>query len=207
MGEQVVEMVKGASMLKLWAAPKLRADGSAEESKLVDVAVDGWVLGPLHVADYDPMSTLRAMSSVGTAPPGWGAVSLYGQGLGLRSRPGGTREQLVEEGKRAAMVMWEYVLQHVVARVGRDEVAVVEALRAPVQGQDRTLGELMVEVASAITDEFVCVDRLNETRLARDAAVEAHAEAMMRVNGVTKLIGSALDLPLDLPAGEVPDAG
>ena len=191
-GEQVVEMVRGRQALKLWAAPKLRADGSAEERRLVDVEVDGWVLGPLHVADYDVMSTLSAMAPLGTAPPGWGAVSLYGQGIGLRQRAGGTREQLVEEGRRAAMVMWEHVLRHVVARVGRDEADVVGALRCEVPGSGRTIGELMVDVAAltieaeqdAVAHEVACAalrqaeKSLSTTSYALDVMCEAVREAL-----------------------------
>ena len=170
-GEQI-EMVRGKAALKLWAAPKLRADGSAEERRLVDVEVDGWVLGPLHVADYDVMSTLSAMSPLGTAPPGWGAVSLYGQGLGLRHRAGGTREQLVEEGRRAAVVMWEHVLQHVVARVGEGEADVVGVLRAPREGQASTLGELMVELSRMIEAETDAARRHNDAMAVVRAASE-----------------------------------
>ena len=204
MGEQVVEMVRGASMLKLWAAPRLGAEGRpVEDRRLVDVAVDGWVLGPLHVADYDPMSTLQAMSSVGTAPPGWGAVSLYGQGLGLRSHPGGTRAQLVEEGKRAALVMWEHVLQHVVARVGRDEVAVVEALRQVAPSSGRTLGELMIDVATLTAE----AEQDAAAHQAACAALRQAEKSLSAPNYALDVMCEAVREALGLPAGEVPDVG
>lgn len=192
-GENVVQFTKGKAVLKLWAAPKLAPDGhEIEARRLVDVEIDGWCLGPLHVADYDVMETLQGMAKLGTAPPGWGVVSLYGQSLGIRHRAGGTREAVVEAGRRAAMVMWVYVLRDVVERVGEDEAAVVSALREQAPGQDRSLGELMVELAEAIEGEAAAAEASTAAWVAVRAADEAAREASRRVG---QLIGAAARAP------------
>lgn len=200
------KFVKGKAMLKLWAAPRLAPDGrEVEGRRLVDVEIDGWLLGPLHVADYDVMETLHRLRPLDVSPPGWGSVSLYGLGLDIRHRAGGTREGVVEAGRRAAMVMWEHVLQHVVARVGDDEAAVVEALRAQAeglpQGQDRTLGELMVELAQAIAGELAAAEALAAARVAVREAEAAAEESVRLVNRLTGAVVGAL-----ADAG-VPDVG
>lgn len=205
-GENVVEMVRGRQTLKLWAAPNLAPDGrEVEGRRLVDVEIDGLCLGPLHVADYDVMETLQGMAKLGTAPPGWGVVSLYGQSLGIRHRAGGTREAVVEAGRRSAMIMWEHVLQHVVARTGGDEAAVVAALRTQAvglpQGQDHTLGELMVELAQAIEGELAAAEVCAAAWSAVRAAEAASEESVRLVNRLTGAVVGAL-----ADAG-VPDVG
>lgn len=205
MGEQAVEMVRGRQVLRLWAAPRLAPDGrEIEGRRLVDVEIDGWCLGPLHVADYDVMETLQGMAALGTAPPGWGVVSLYGQSLGIRHRAGGTREAVVEAGRRAATVMWEYVLQHVIARVGDDEIAVVAALRGQVPGQDRTLGELMVELAGAVEGEAAASEACAAAWVAVREADDAAREVSRRVG---QLIGAVARATAGTGADEVPDVG
>lgn len=196
------KFVKGKAMLKLWAAPRLAPDGrEVEGRRLVDVEIDGWLLGPLHVADYDVMETLQRLKPLGASSPGWGVVSLYGLGLGIRHRAGGTREQLVEAGRRAAMVMWEHVLQHVVARVGDDEAAVVTVLRAQAPRQDRTLGELMVELAGAVEGELAAAEACAAAWSAVRAAGAASEESVRLVNRLTGAVVGAL-----ADAG-VPDVG
>lgn len=218
MSEQVVEMVKGASMLKLWAAPRLGAEGRpVEDRRLVDVEVDGWVLGPLHVADYDVMSTLQAMSALGTAPPGIGAVSLYGLSIGLRpprrymDHPG----KAVEEGRLAALVMWEHVLRHVIERVGDDEAQVVALLRQT-QPTGRALGRIMIEIGNETLHKLDTVDGAAEAQRraeqAEDAAAEAaqaHREAEQAIQSAIGAAALALGLTLGLPSGAeaVPDVG
>ena len=217
MSGEEIEMVRGKAALKLWAAPKLRADGSAEDPRLVDVEVDGWVLGPLHVADYDVMQTLSAMAPLGTAPPGVGAVSLYGLSIGLRpprrymDHPG----KAVEEGKLAARVMWEHVLRHVIERVGDDEAQVVALLRQP-QPKGPQLGKIMIEIGNETLHKLDTVAGATEAARRAEQANEAAAEAAQADREAEQAIQSAigaaalaLGLTLGLPtdAEAVPDVG
>lgn len=201
MGDGMIEMKQGKAALKLWAAPQLHADGRVVRDRaLVDVEVDGWVLGPLHVADYDVMQTLARLRPLDVSPPGWGCVSMFGQGLGLRHGAGGTRAGVVEDGRRAAMVMWEHVLQHV-WREGMGEAETMEVLRREVEGavdsegQRQTLGELMVELAAAVIDELACLQRAEDARQAHIEAVDAKRRAVLRTNVVDGLVKKALRLP------------
>ena len=86
-GEQI-EMVRGRQALKLnvtrTAAPTpiyedkvgvLQPVEVGSETRAVEIEIDGWLLGPLHVADYDVRETLERLAPTGARPPGWGTVS------------------------------------------------------------------------------------------------------------------------------------
>ena len=211
MGEQVVEMVRGRQALKLnvtkTAAPTpiyedrvgvLQPVEVGSETRTVEIEIDGWLLGPLHVADYDVRETLERLTPTGARPPGWGTVSLYGWGLrlGAWARVGGDdeRTRTVNLARVAASEMWEHVLRHVIAEVGESEAAVIERLRRPA-GDGKSLGEVMAEIGAAAVRYTQAAAAHKAARRAVDDAQETMGEAWDALRPAHKAAAVALAVP------------